>query len=324
MAIDGQALDAPDAGDDLIAFLEADDGSADAPIEPIDGDEPGDEPDNSDLETAEDDPAEDDAEDDESEADPDAPAKPATGLKFKVPIKGEDGADTTIEVDEKELISGYQRHSDYTRKTQELAQQRDEVQTTAMQKIDEGRNFFLQQAQLAHDTVSRLAGLKTPAEMAQLAQTNPSEWAAETARTQQINAVLQELNQASQRASQQREQEQGEVQRKAFSTAWGVLGQHGIDKPKLTKIFEDIATHYGVDKNRFATVTDPKVVLIMQDAAAYRALKAKAGAVTKKVAAAPRLPAQRQAAAPQERTNKRLEDKFRTGNAGLRDLARFV
>jgi hypothetical protein len=325
MPIDGQAEMAPSAEDDLVSFL-VDNDDADIPQDaPTTDDEPGDEPENSDVDNPETDPAEGDPEDEDPDADePEEKAKPTSGLKFKVPVKGDDGAESTIEVDEKELIAGYQRHSDYTRKTQDLARQRDEVQTSAQQEVEQTRTAFLTQAQIMQQAVRHIAGLMSPQEMAALAQTDPAAWVAQNAREQQVNGILQQMAHAAQQTEQQGKQQQAQQTQAQFQKAWGVLGQQGIDKVKLQGIFEGTHKRYGVPMERFAQLYDPALVLIMRDANAYKDLVDKKAAVTKKVAAAPRLPPQRQSVPAAEKVNQRLEKKFRSGTAGLRDLANFV
>jgi len=329
MPIDGQAESAPSAEDDLVSFL-VDNEDADTPQDPpTNGDEPGDEPDNSDTGNQEDDPAEgDDPEGDEPDADdPDEEAKPKVGLKFKVPVKGEDGAETTIEVDEKELIAGYQRHSDYTKKMQGIARERDEVHTVVRQEIDQGRRFFMSQAQMAQDVVRQIAGLRSPQEMAVLAQSDPGLWVQENAREQQIKGLMQTVSHAVEQQQLQAQQEQQTHVAQQFQHAWGVLGQKGIDKPALKGIYESASKHYGFPMENWKNLYDPSVILMLRDAVAYQDLKAKSAAMPKKAkvaAQAPRLPAARQSVPPTERSNQKLEKKFRNGTAGLNDLARFV
>lgn len=323
MPIDGQADTAPSADDDLVSFLTEHE-DADTPQDAPNGDEPSDELDNSDTDNPEDDPAEGEDEGDEPDAESEDDAKPTSALKFKVPVKGEDGAETILEVDEKELVAGYQRHSDYTRKTQELARQRDEVQTAAKQEVETGRNFFLTQAQIAQNVVRQIAGLRTPQEMAALAQTDPAAWVQENAREQQINGLMQQVAHSVQQQQLQAQQETQANQTQAFHKAWGVLGQQGIDKAKLQGIFETTHKRYGVPMERFANLYDPALVLIMRDAAAYQELKDRKAEVTKKVQAAPKLPQARKSEPAADQRNQKLEKKFRTGNAGLKDLARFV
>lgn len=55
----------------------------------------------------------------ESEESPDAPDEPPQPRKYRVKV-----ADAEEEVTEDELVKGYQRHADYTRKTQALADER--------------------------------------------------------------------------------------------------------------------------------------------------------------------------------------------------------
>ena len=134
---DGQAEDGPGSIDDIAQFL-VDNPEADIEEEEQSTEES--EEDNSEGEQ-EDAASDDDSEQEESEQ----PEKKPSGLKFKVPVKGEDGSDTSIEVDEKELIAGYQRHADYTRKTQELANREREVTQQVAAKLEEGRSHYMQQ-----------------------------------------------------------------------------------------------------------------------------------------------------------------------------------
>jgi hypothetical protein len=324
---------APVSMDDVAAFLvdnpEADQAGDDLPND----DEPGNQPDNSDVDQNPDGddadgsgPDSDDADADPDADDPDAAdaAQKQTSQKFKVPVKGEDGSDTEIEVDEKELIAGYQRHADYTRKTQELGSREREAHELVSRRLEEGRTHYMQEAQKAHAAIRMLAGLKSDAEMAQLAQTDQAAWVQERARAEAIKGVLSQIEQGMSHEQQQAHQQTLAAQQQEFHKAWGVLGQAGIDKPKLKGIFEGVAKSYGVEESRFANVTDPKVVLIMRDALAYRELKAKTAAVKKDVKNAPKLPAPRQNVPQAEKTNKRLDQKFRSGKAGVKDLAAFL
>jgi hypothetical protein len=315
---DGQAGNGPETMDDLAQFL-VDTPDADSDPDAKEEGQPSDEPlaDNSEEQT-EDAPA--DEEDDSSE---DA-EKPPSDLKFKVPVKGEDGVETTVEVDQKELIAGYQRHADYTRKTMELADKEREVTQVVAQKLQEGQGYYLQQAQLARAAVMQLAGLRSPQEMAQLAQQDPATWVAEQQRQAAVHGVLAQLEQGMQREQQQTAAQRQAAMQQEISKAWGTLGQKGIDRPKLVKIFESMTKEYSVPAEKLANVTDPALVLIMADAAAYRELKAKKAEVVKKAQDAPRLPAQRQSVPKNEQVNKRLDAKFASGKAKLSDLAAYI
>lgn len=310
--MDGQVEQTPISEDDLAqAFL------ADTSDET--GDEEGQQANDEspDLDTDESE-TDDDGPDDES--DEDSAQDQTSGRKFKVTVKGEDGADLEQEVDEKELIAGYKRHADYTRKTQELAAEREQAVELVRADVANGRQHYMQQAQLAQAAVMRLAGLRSPEEMAALAQQDPASYVAEQARVQQIHGVLSQIQGQMHQEQLRAQAQQQEQQQKAFSKCWGVIGQKGIDKPKLQHIFEVATKEYGIPQERFANLADPALVLLMADAVAYRELGKKKAEVTKKAEAAPRLP-QRGNVPRSEGQKKRLDAVFKSGRAGVSDLA---
>jgi hypothetical protein len=316
----GQADTGPGTIDDLASFL-ADTPEADSGPEIEDEGQPSDEPadaDNSD-EPTEDAPADEDEESSEDDAE-----KPPSDLKFKVPVKGEDGQETTVEVDQKELIAGYQRHADYTRKTMELADKEREVTQAVVQKLDEGRNYYLQQAQMAHAAVRQLAGLRTPEEMSALAATDPAAWVAEQQRQQAVQGILSQIEQGTQRERAELDRRDKELKAQAYEKTWETLSKDGIDKPKLKAIFDVMKSKYQVPDERLANVYDPVLVRIMRDAAAYQELKDKKATVVKKVAEAPKMPAARQSVPKNEQLNRQLNAKFSSGKAKLKDLAAFI
>lgn len=316
MTAAGQASDGPVSIDDVAQFL-VDNPGADIEEEEQNSEES--EEGNSE-ESEEEAPADDESEKEASEK----PKEQTSGLKFKVPVKGADGTDTSIEVDEKELIAGYQRHSDYTRKTQELADKEREVTQQVVTKLEEGRNHFMQQAQVARTVALQLAGLRSPQELAQLAQTDPATWAIEKQRADNINAYIQWLEQSQAQAGEKLTREQQEAAQREASRAWGVLGQQGIDKPKLVEIYEKVSTKYGIPKDRLSAVTDPALVLLMRDAVAYQGLKDKKAEVVKKATDAPKLPQQRQTVPKDEQRAKQLNSRFASGKAKLSDLAAYI
>ncbi|VTU34154.1 hypothetical protein [Variovorax sp. RA8] len=322
----GQANSAPVSEDDLAAFL-VDNPEADTLQDaPNNGDEPGPDPDNSDADEnpggdAEDDsPDEDDAGDGASD-----PAKgQPSGQKFKVSVKGEDGADTELEVDEKELVASYMRHSDYTRKTMELGERERQAHSLVEQRLTQGLEQYAQQAMKARTAIVKLAALKSEAELAQLAATDRDAYILEDARHRAVNAALAEIDAEMNSVVQQHQAAQQEASAREVSAAWGKLGQHGINKEKLVSIFGDVHKLYGVEQERFAVVRDPRLVLIMKDAVAYRQLQDKAKTMKGKVREAPQLPAARQSTPRNEQVNKQLNKRFQSGKASTRDLASFL
>jgi len=259
----GQAETAPGSLDDLASFLE--DKPIDGPDEQEDDAQP--------QEDSQEDPDEAESAVDESEAE-DQPS-----AVFKVTVKGEDGADQTLEVDQKELIAGYQRQRDYTVKTQALAERERQAFEVVTQEIEKSRAHYMQQAQLAHMAVRELAGLRSDEEMAVLAQTDPSLWVQEQQRAAAVRARLQQIQHGVQSEQAQAQQMQAQQRQQLFSKAWDVLQEKGIDKPKLAGIYQEAAKRYGFAEQEFGNVYDPRIVLALRDAVAYRALHDKKPAV---------------------------------------------
>lgn len=316
--MDGQAEMAPVSADDVAQFLidnpEAD--GADDQQEQVPTDESPSDEDTDESKTDDDSP--DDA-DDESDEQPD----PTSGRKFKVTVKGEDGADLETEVDEKELIAGYQRHADYSRKTAELARREEQATEIVRAKVTEAQTHYVQQAQMAQALVARLAGLRSPEEMLELSRQDPAAYVAEQARQQQVHSMIAGLQNQWQQEQFRAQQDRQEALQQSFARCWGVLGQKGIDKPKLQHIFDTVSKDYGISQDRFATLNDPAVVMVMKDAVAYRELQKKKSEVTQKAAAAPRLPQKSPVPRADTQDKKRVE-RLRSGRGSRDDLAAFI
>lgn len=314
--MDGQAESAPGSLDDLASFLE------DKPLEAPDEQEDDAQP----QTDSQEDPDEDASAVDESDAEAsEEDAEDQPSAIFKVTVKGEDGADQTIKVDQKELIAGYQRQRDYTVKTQALAERERQAFEVVTSEIEKSRNHYMQQAALAHAAVKELAGFRSAEEMAVLAQTDPSLWVQEQQRTALVQSRLQQLQQGMQAEQMQSQQMHAHQRQQLFQRAWGVLQEKGIDKPKLAGIYQEASKRYGFGEQEFANVYDPRLVLALRDAVAYRALHDKKPAVQQKAQAAPKLPATKQPVARSETKIKQLETRFaRKGGAKLDDLAAYL
>jgi hypothetical protein len=250
---------------------------------------------------------------------------PATKITFKV--KGEDGVEETVEATPEELASSYMRQKDYTRKTQALAERESEAVKILTQRHEEMRSQYLSQAEVTRTAIVNMAGIKTEQEMAQLANSDPASWVAEQQRQRQISAYLnqldQQINGEKQQAELQRSQQFQQHLQQQYQKAWDDLSKEGIDKPKLQKIYGDTSKHYGFSNEELGNVYDSRLVRMMKDAAAYRDLQAQKSVVTKKAQDAPRMPS-RQNAPAQERIDKALDSKFKSGRAKLQDLAAYL
>ena len=323
--MDGHAESAPESGGlaDLASFL-----SESPETDSIDEE--------NEAETVDESTGEADTEEaanDEQDIDPDAPDEgedadePAPVEKITFKVKGEDGKEETIEASTEDLAKSYMRQQDYTKKTQALAERESEAVKFLTQKHEEIRSQYLSQAELSRAAIVQMAGIKTEDEMANLANSDPAAWVAESSRQRQINSYLNGLNQRiegeKQQAKAQADQRAQQQIKQQFDTAWQELSKDGIDKPKLQKIYSDVSSKYGFSNEELANVYDHRLVRALRDAAAYQALKAQKPAVMQKAQNAPRMPS-KQAAPAQVRRDQAIEQKFKSGRAKLNDLAAFL
>ncbi len=321
--MNGQAADAaPESGGlaDLASFLDTPEEESNEELEA-----PADEATSEDADTVED--ANSEQDDEDSDGQPEEEEEPAPAEKITFKVKGEDGAEETIEATPEELAASYLRQKDYTKKTQALAQRETEAVQFLTQKHEEIRSQYLSQAELTRAAIVNMAGIRSEAEMAQLANSDPAAWVAENQRQRQINSYLSELNQQIESEKQQQkamQEQQLSYQRKQqFDTAWQELSKEGIDKPKLAQIYADASKNYGFTDEELGTVYDHRMVKVIRDAIAYRQLQSQKKEVTKKVQDAPRMP-QRQTQPAKNQREQALENRFRSGRAKLNDLAALL
>lgn len=267
--------------------------------------------------------ASDELADEQDEAE-ETPEDQTSGRKFKVPVKGEDGQETIEEVDEKELVAGYQRQKAFTQKTMELAERERQAAAVVQQRVTEASQYALQQAELARSTIERLAGFKSDEELARLAVDDPAGWVQEQQRMRQVQAVMAELGQTIQAEKSKLEQTAQEQMQQKANEGWKVLVSKGFDQAKLGDVFAKSLKAYGISQEELGKVVDPGIVLALRDAVAYRALQEKKPQIAQKVKDAERLPAARKTAPPQERVNRQLGEKFSKGRAKVNDLASFL
>ena len=320
--MDGQAqapetdgLDASGGIDAIAAFLS--DNSDQEPDDELRADE------SEDLKAK---PQSDDDEEteDDAEAETEEPeTKPATEELIEVVVKDKDNNDVAVKVTLPELKNGYMRQEKFTVSMQGLAERENQAVEVFQKKHGELRDNYLQRAEFATQAIAQLAGFRSDAEMAQLANQDPASWVQENQRQNQIRQLLGTLERQTQaernHASQQAEQYQDAQLKAVKERSWTELQKDGIDRPKLQKTYESVMKTYGYEPKDFAGVTDHRLVKLMIDAVAYRELKAKAPAVTQQAKAAPKVQTKQTTQAT--RTNNVRTQRFRTGRASLQDLA---
>lgn len=241
------------------------------------------------------------------------------GQKFDLP------ANTPPEVVEKVAEIGKQLQGDYTRKTQELASREKQAAEIVQNELKQGQQHINQALQQARAVIQAVVGFMDPAQLAQLAETDPAAWVQANARQQQLGAYMAHLQQQAQELDQQVKQADAQRMEAAKQEAWQRLNAEGIDRKGLEKLWMDAKQTFNLTDERLSQVLDADSWLVLRDAIAYRQLKAQTPAVTKKVAEAPQLPKAKQPM-PQEVRQKLDARKAvtRKGGASMRDLAAFI
>lgn len=119
--------------------------------------------------------------------------------KFTVKVDGK-----TIEVDEKELVEGYQRTADYTRKTQQLAAREREVTQAAEQAVREADTKYTQIIENLMELLGDEFARDSKVDVDKLIEEDPVEYMKYQARQQKRAEALAE-HQAQQRMAAERQ-----------------------------------------------------------------------------------------------------------------------
>ena len=222
------------------------------------------------------------AEDAEPEVQEEVEEKP----RYRVKIDNEE-----LEVDLDELIQGYSRTSDYTRKTQTLAEQRKAVEAERA-RIDEAaklRDTYAERLQVIEQMLTQpeedISGLK---------DTDPIGYAVKMAekveREKQLNAVREERQKvlAQQQADQQQRLSQHLAQEsERLKAAIPDLADE-VKGEVVRKEIRSFAKSIGFSDQELSQVYDHRAVLTLYKAMQYDKLQKGKPAVAKKVADAPK------------------------------------
>lgn len=189
-----------------------------------------------------------------------------------------------IEVDQSELINGYLRQSDYTRKTQEVAMQRKEVEQLASQVTSVGYRAALEGLM----AVDPLLALENSAELANLRQADPAEWVALNREIEQQKAYYADLAKQSDAVVNETRQALIARESEALRSAIPELNDPAASVAIIQDILE-VGKRFGMTPEEMNTITDHRIPLMARENAELRrqveALKAvRQNVQTKKVA----------------------------------------
>jgi hypothetical protein len=214
----------------------------------------------------------------ESEEEPTEESPPKT---YKVKIDGKE-----VEVAEDELLKGYSRQSDYTKKSMEVAEQRRQIEGVAARFQEERAQY---QNQLNQLTQALGQELNKQVNWEQLLETDPVEYLKQQHLYNQRQAAYQQSLQAqAQYAQQTREQEAMNAQQRlqyereqlvANLPAWKDEATAAKEGQALTKHLIE----RGYSEQQIRGLTDHKTLILARESMLYRQMMAKAKETTKVV-----------------------------------------
>lgn len=193
---------------------------------------------------------------------------------YEITVNGE-----TQEVTLDELLSGYQRQADYTRKTQTVAEDRKSLEAKQAE--------VLSLAEGLEASKTKLSELIQQADSAidwdELRDTDPSEYLKQKELQDQRKNALKEAEAQQQAIKQQKVTEEIQKLYEKLPT-WQDPKQREADIGKVQGYLSEI----GYQENEFQE-TDHRLMLALLDAAKYREMQSQATKVVKKVKKAPQV-----------------------------------
>lgn len=235
-----------------------------------------------------------------------------------------------VEVTLDELLKGYSRTSDYTKKTQTLAEQRKAVEAERG-RIEEAaklRDTYAQRLQMVEQVLT-----STPEEnLAELKETDPIGYAVKMAERTEREKQLVAIRQERYRLEQQKHAEQQERLRTQIASEADRLKAaipdlaDEVKGEVLRKEIRDFAKSIGFSEQELAQVYDHRAVVTLYNAMQWQKLQNQKVSATKKVAEAPKMlkpgTTGKQTTAEQEAVKKLQQRLAKTGDR--RDAARLL
>jgi hypothetical protein len=199
-----------------------------------------------------------------------------------------------VEVPLDELLKGYSRTADYTKKTQEVAEARKAVESER-QKIDEASRLRDQYAERLSVIEQMLNQTEKAEDLSALKETDPIGYAVRVAEQAEREKQLTAVRAERQRLAQQQQAEQSE-RLKAHLASEAAKLRDAIpeisDEVKgevVKREIREFAKSIGFSDQELAQVYDSRAVLTLYKAMQYDKLQKGKPQVTKKVNAAPKM-----------------------------------
>lgn len=259
------------------------------------------------------------------------PLERLEAIELEVSVKGEDGKDVVQKLPVKELKQGYMRQADYSRKTAEVARQREAIPEEIRKGVEGERAAYYQTLQTLQETVIGTMDpeLKT-ADWTALSRDDPATYVRLDNRRKEIDRVLSEIQSKQREIIDQRKAERAKARNQQAIQSLEVLEGKipGWGDAHYQKLMKAAVEHYGYKPDEVADWVDHKAFEVLHDAYQFRQLKAKAPEaplVGKKVVVPPKVVrpgAAAPATAAQQRQTKAMEKLQKSGT--VQDAAAVI
>lgn len=214
--------------------------------------------------------------------------EPEETPRYRVKVGNEE-----LEVDLDELIKGYSRTSDYTKKTQTLAEQRKAIEAERT-RIDEAAKLRDQYAQRL-TVIEQMLASQPEENLAELKETDPIQYAVKVAERSERDKQLAVIRQERQAIAARQQAEQQERLKQHLASEAEKLRSaipemaDDVKGEVIRKEIKDFARSIGWSEQELASVYDHRAVLTLYQAMQWQKLQSKRPETTKKVSEAPRM-----------------------------------
>jgi hypothetical protein len=266
------------------------------------------------------DPAEDGEDDEEDGEDDSQPQETATET-YRVKVDGQE-----IEVTRDELLKGYTRYADYTRKTQDIAATRQQIEAEA-QRIQQERAHYAQQLDAVASVLQ--SQLPPPPDPARL-HSDPIGYMQDKetheAAVTQLRGVLAERQRAQQMTQQQMQAAQAQSLEAARQQLLERLPEwkNPETAKKEQRQVADYLRTLGYQDQEIASAADPRAIEMARKAMLFDQLQASKPSVQQRVANAPKMVRPGASGPAPDKTKSIVQQLRRSGGKDLDAAARLI
>ena len=195
---------------------------------------------------------------------------------------------TNFEVTQDELIQGYQRNADYTRKTQELAAEKQQSSDFVERSKKDVEAKLARLDQLNQAASAQLQQEYAQVDFEKLYDEDPVEAARMEHKMRKKNEQLQQVQQQTQQLQMEEFNKYLEAQQKQFNIKVPEIN-HPERGPQFKKQMRDYLSNMGFDNKEIDSVYDHRYVMLVKDAMSYRNLQKAKPQIKKKAVNAPKV-----------------------------------